>query len=151
MNTSSRDASLLTMVVLLSACAASVNDPVAPSAVMLGEWTYVSPHVVRDTPDWNAGLRVQVVIDSLDGMHFSGHVMLWFAGDVGTPPAAFGPVSGMVDGSNGVTLAIARTHAQPVVVMGEVAEGVLMVHDCYAGTESGPFAAGSVFLRGKAG
>ena len=45
MNTRSRHESLLPLVVLLSACRASVADPVLPSAVMLGEWSYSSAHI----------------------------------------------------------------------------------------------------------
>ena len=99
MNTSSRYASLLPLVVFLSACA-SVSDAVTPSAVMLGEWSYASAHVVAAAPDLNTGLRVQISIDSLDGMRFWGRVTLWFVGDVGITPSAFGRVSGTVDGSS---------------------------------------------------
>jgi len=149
MNTSSRYESLLPLVVFLGACAASINDPVAPSLVMLGEWSYVSPHVASAAPTLNAGLRVQIGIDSLDGMHFSGHVTLWFAGDVGIPPTAFGRVSGTVDGGNGVTLVIPRANEHALMIMGELAGDVLTVVECHAGTEPGPFAARTAFRRLK--
>ena len=150
MNTRSRYESLLPLVVLLSACRASVTDPVPPSAVMLGEWSYSSAQVVREPPDLNTGLRVQIGIDSLDGMRFWGRVTLWFAGDVGIPPAAFGRVSGTVDGGNGVTLVIPRANERSLMVMGALAADVLTVLECYAGTEPGPFAARTAFIRLKA-
>jgi len=152
MDTSSRFASLLPLLVFLSACA-SVNDPVAPSAVMLGEWSYATHHVAGAEPSLNAGLHVQIAIDSLEGMRFWGRVTLWFAGDVGIPPTAFGRVSGTVDGGNGVTLVIPRqpTNARPLMVRGDLAGDVLTVLECHAGTEPGPFVARTAFLRIKAG
>lgn len=149
MHNSSRYASSLPLVILLTACAGSVIDPVVPSAVMLGEWSYASRSVAGGGLTLNAGFRVQIDIDSLDGMHFWGRVTLWFAGDVGIPPTAFGRVSGTLDGRNGVTLVIPRepTNGRPLMVMGEVADDVLTIRDCRAGTERGPFAAGSAFRR----
>ena len=119
---------------------------------MLGEWSYVGPHVIRETPDLNAGLRVQIAIDLLEGMRFWGRVTLWFARDVGIPPAAFGRVSGTVDGGNGVTLVIPRepTNARPLMVRGDLAGDVLTILECHAGTEPGPFVARTPFLRIKA-
>jgi len=153
MNLISGYASLPSLVILFSSCAASVTDAVAPSAVMLGEWSYTSPQVVGAAPDLNAGLHVQIAIDSLEGMRFWGRVTLWFAGDVGIPPTAFGRVSGTVDGSNGVTLVIPRqpTNARPLMVTGDLAGDVLTVLECHAGTEPGPFVARTAFLRIKAG
>ena len=143
----------LPMVVLYSACTTPVAAPPSAAAVMLGEWSYASPQALRESPVLNTGLHVQIRIDSLDGMRFSGHVTEWFAGDVGISPTAFGRVSGTVDGSNGVAMVIPRepTTSRPVTVMGEVADDVLTVRDCHAGTEPGPFAAGSAFRRLQSG
>jgi len=116
---------------------------------MLGEWSYSSPHALRESPALNTGLRVQIRIDSLDGMRFSGHVTVWFAGDVGIPPSAFGRLAGRIDEHNGVTLEIPR-HApgqSAVTVVGELAGDVLTVHDCYSGVDAGPFASGTTFVR----
>ena len=149
MHSISRYASLLSVVILFSSCSASVTDAAAPSMAMLGEWSYASPRAPRESPTLNTGLRVQIRIDSLDGMRFSGHVTLWFAGDVGVSPTAFGRVSGTVDASNGVTLVIPRepSNGRPLMVTGEVAGDMLTVRACHAGTEPGPFAAGSAFRR----
>jgi len=120
---------------------------------MLGDWSYTSPQVVGAAPDLNAGLRVQIAIDSLEGMRFWGRVTLWFAGDVGIPPTAFGQASGTVDGGNGVTLVIPRqpTNARPLMVTGDLAGDVFTILECHAGTEPGPFVARTAFLRIKAG
>jgi len=116
---------------------------------MLGEWSYASAHVVAAAPDLNTGLRVQISIDSLDGMRFWGRVTLWFVGDVGITPSAFGRVSGTVDGSTGVTLLISRADERSLMVMAELTADVLTVHECLVGAEPGPFAAGTTFLRLK--
>jgi hypothetical protein len=149
MHNSSRYASLLPLVVFLSACAASVIGPVAPSAVMFGEWSYATPRVATEELTLNAGLRVQIDIDSLDGMRFWGHVTLWFAGDVGISPSAFGRIAGRIDEHNGVTLEIPRASPSQLAVMvvGELAGDVLTVHDCYSGADAGPFASGATFER----
>jgi hypothetical protein len=149
MNSISRYASLLLLVIVFSSCATSVSEPAAPSAVMLGDWSYSSPHVVRSGPDLNAGVRVQIGIDSLADKRFWGQVTLWFAGDVGISPAAFGRVSGSVDDGNGVTLVIPRANEPSLMVLGDVATDVLTVRECHAGTEPGPFAAGAAFVRLK--
>jgi hypothetical protein len=96
---------------------------------------------------------VEVAVDSLDGIRFWGRVTLWFAGDVGVPPTAFGRVFGTIDESNGVTLVIPRepTDAHPLMVLGQLAGDVLTVIECHAGTETGPFAAHTAFLRLKTG
>jgi len=114
---------------------------------MLGEWSYSSAHVVREPPDLNTGLRVQIGIDSLDGMRFWGRGTLWFAGDVGVEPTDFGRVSGTVDGGNGVTLVIPRANERSLMVMGALAADVLTVLECHVGAEPGPFSAGMAFLR----
>ena len=149
MHNSSRYESLLPLVVFLSACAASVTGPVVPAAVMLGEWSYVSPHVAGAAPELNAGLRAQIGIDSLDGMRFGGRVTLWFAGDVGISPSGFGRIAGRIDEHNGVTLEIPRSSPSQLAVMvvGELAGDVLTVHDCYSGADAGPFASGTTFER----
>jgi hypothetical protein len=152
MHNSSRNASLLLLVTLVSSCAASVTDASAPSAVMLGEWSYASPHSMSDPPVLNTGLHVSVMVDSVKGMRFWGHVTLWFAGDVGTSPSAFGRVWGQIDDGSGVMLEIPR--ASPgqaaVSVVGELAGDVLMVHGCSSGADAGPFAVGSTFERAAA-
>lgn len=143
----------LPLVVLYGGCTTPVVAPASPAAVMLGEWSYSSPQALRASPALNTGLRVQIRIDSLDGMRFSGHVTLWFAGDVGIASSAFGPVSGTVDDTNGVTMVIPRepTVSRPLLVMGEVTDDVLTVRDCSVGTEPGPFAPGSAFRRLQSG
>jgi len=145
--------SFLPLVVLYSACTSPVVAPTSAAAVMLGEWSYSSPQALRESPALNAGLRVQIGIDSLDGTRFFGHVTQWFAGDVGISPAEFGRVAGSIDENNGVILAIPRapSNGQPLKVMGKLAGDVLTVVECYAGTEPGPFAASTAFLRLRTG
>lgn len=89
-----RFTSLIAVVVSLSACTSPVTSPDAPAAVMLGEWSYAAPNRSAESPTLNTGLHVVVTIDSVEGMRFWGHVTLWFAGDVGIAPSAFGRVWG---------------------------------------------------------
>jgi hypothetical protein len=149
MNSISRYASPLSLVILFSSCAASVTAPDSPAAVMLGEWSYAAPNRIVDPPVLNTGLHVSVMVDSVDGMRFWGHVTLWFAGDVGTSPNAFGRVRGRIDDDNGVTLEIPRQSPgqAPVMVMAELAGDVLTVHGCSSGADAGPFAVGTTFER----
>jgi hypothetical protein len=149
MNSISRYASLLSLVILVSSCAASVTDAIAPSAVMLGEWSYAAPNRIVDPPVLNTGLHVSVRVDSVEGMRFWGRVTLWIAGDVGISPSAFGRIAGRIDEHNGVTLEIPRASPSQVAVMvvGELAGDVLTVHDCYSGADAGPFASGTTFVR----
>jgi hypothetical protein len=116
---------------------------------MLGEWSYTAPHRVSDPPVLNTGLHVSVMVDSVEGMRFWGHVTLWFAGDVGISPDAFGRVSGRVDGHDGVILEIPRESPAQVAVrvVGELAGDVLTVDGCSSGADPGPFAIGSTFKR----
>jgi hypothetical protein len=145
-----RFTSFLPLVVLFgSACGPGVTSPDSPAAVMLGEWSYAAPHTISDAPVLNAGLRVSVMVDSVKGMRFWGHVTLWFAGDVGTSLSTFGRVWGQIDDGSGVMLEIPRQSPVQVAVMvvGELAGDVLTVHDCYSGADSGPFASGTAFER----
>jgi hypothetical protein len=144
-----RFTSLIAVVVFLSACTSPIAAPNSPAAVMLGEWSYAAPNRTGESPTLNTGLHVVVTIDSLEGMRFWGRVTLWFSGDVGISPSAFGRVSGRIDEHNSVTLEIPR---QPpgqaaVMVAGELAGDVLTVHDCYSGGDAGPFASGTTFQR----
>jgi hypothetical protein len=149
MDSISRYASLLPLVVLLSECRASITDPVPPSAVMLGEWSYRAPNRIAEPPSLKTGLHVLVMVDSVEDLRFWGRVTLWFAGDVGISPSAFGRVTGRIDEHNGVTLEIPRQlPAQvAVTVMAELVGDVLTVHDCYSGADAGPFASGTTFER----
>jgi hypothetical protein len=129
------------------------HDPAAlsPAATMLGEWSYAASQIA-EPPTLNSGLHVGVVIDSIDGARFWGRVAHWFAGDVGISPSAFGRLSGSIDDVNEVTLVIPReTPGDRVIVMGALAGDVLTVRDCHMGSEPGPFADGSAFMRLKSG
>ena len=141
--------SLLAIVVLFSACTTSIVAPAAPAAVMLGEWSYAAPHRISDPPVLSAGLRVGVMVDSVEGMRFWGHVTLWFAGDVGTSLSTFGRVWGQIDDGSGVMLEIPRVSPgqAAVRVVGELAGDVLTVHGCSSGGAAGPFAIGTTFER----
>jgi len=116
---------------------------------MLGEWSYAAPNRIVDPPALNTGLHVSVMVDSVKGMRFWGHVTLWFEGDVGTSPSAFGRVSGIVAGQDGVRLEIPRAAVAQVAVsvLGSLAGDVLTIHGCSSGAESGPFAIGRTFER----
>src|SRR5258705_13229361 len=144
-----RFTSFLSVVVLCGACGTVVTSPDSPAAVMLGEWSYAAPNRISDPPILNTGLHVSVMVDSVKGMRFWGHVTLWFAGDVGISPEVFGRVSGTVDGQDGVMLEIPRaSHAQAAVsVEGNLAGDVLTIHRCSSGADAGPFAIGSTFER----
>lgn len=144
--------SVLALVVLCGACSSSVVAPVSPAAVMLGEWTYAVPHQTP-APTLNAGFRVEIAIDSLEGMRFWGRVTLWFAGDVGIAPSTFGRISGRIDEANAVRLVIPRAPAEdhPLTVWGELAADVLTIVGCQVGTAPGPFVANSAFVRLQSG
>lgn len=149
MDQTTRFTSLIAVVVFLSACTSSLTSPDSLGAVMLGEWSYAAPNRIVDPPVLNTGLHVSVMVDSVEGTRFWGHVTLWFAGDVGTSPSAFGRVWGQIDDGNGVMLEIPRTlpGQDAVRVVGEVAGDVLTVHGCSSGAAAGPFAIGSAFER----
>lgn len=140
---------LCALVVFLCACNHTPVTPVSPAAIMLGEWSYHAPSQRPDTPTLNAGVRVSVVIDSLDATRFWGRVTLWFAGDVGVAPSTFGRVSGSIADRSGVTIRIPREPADdhPLMIIGEVSGDVLTVLDCRAGADTGPFAPQSLFIR----
>jgi hypothetical protein len=97
----------------------------------------------------NTGVHVLISIDSVEATCFWGRVTLWFSGDVGISPSAFGRVAGRIDEHNGVTLEIPRRSPGQVTVtvMAELVGDVLTVHDCYSGVDSGPFAIGTTFER----
>jgi hypothetical protein len=149
MNSISRYASLLSLVILFSSCSTSVAAPDSPAAAMLGEWSYAAPNRISDPPVLNTGLHVSVRVDSVEGMRFWGHVTLWFAGDVGTSLTSFGRVWGHIDAGNGVMLEIPRTSPgqAAVRVVGELAGDVLTVRGCSSGAAAGPFAIGTTFER----
>lgn len=138
--------------VVLGACA---EGPTAlalaeSSGLILGEWRYASALVVRETPSLNTGLRVTIVIDSLDVIQFRGRVTFWFAGDIGFPPDAFGPVTGSLDEDGAVTMWIpfATPGAPAITIVGTVAGDVLTVRESWlGGADPGPFPSGGCFER----
>jgi len=137
------------IVALLGACS---EDPTAlplGGLDILGEWNYASAPRCAEPPCLNAGLHVTIVIESLDAMQFRGHVAWWFSGDVGTPPAAFGPVTGTVDSDGAVTMRIPFTAlaASPITLTGTVTGDVLTVHESLRGPDPGPFLRGESFER----
>ena len=144
-----RFTSLLPVVVLCIACGTTVTSPDSSAAVMLGEWSYAAPNRISDPPVLNTGLHVSVMVDSVEGMRFWGHVTIWFAGDVGTSLTSFGRVWGHIDAGNGVMLEIPRTSPgqAAVRVVGELAGDVFTVHGCSTGAAAGPFAIGTMFER----
>ena len=99
-------------------------DPLGPT---LGEWNYASALKVPEAPSLNTGLRVTIVIHSLDTGQFRGRVAFWFAGDVGVPPSAFGPVTGSLDQDSAVTMRIPfnAPDAPAITIVGTVAGDVL--------------------------
>lgn len=149
MDQTTRFTSLIAPVVFLSACTSSLTSPDSPAAVMLGEWSYAAPNRISDPPVLNTGLHVSVMVDSVEGMRFWGHVTLWVAGDVGTSLTSFGRVWGQIDDGSGVMLEIPRTSAgqAAVRVVGELAGDVLTVHGCSSGAAGGPFTIGTTFER----
>jgi hypothetical protein len=144
-----RFTSLLPVVVLCGACGTAVTSPDSPAAVMLGEWSYAAPNRISDPPILNTGLHVSVMVDSVEGMRFWGHVTLWVAGDVGASLTSFGRVWGQIDDGSGVMLEIPRTSPgqAAVRVVGELAGDVLTIHDCYSGADAGPLTIGATFER----
>lgn len=135
------------VALLLTGCGAPTALP--PAAAMLGAWSYNSAPVSPDRPSLNAGIHVSLAVDSVEGKEFSGRVTLWFAGDVGIAPDAFGPLSGSVDGAGGVTLLIRWAAAgQPTLrITGVLADDMLTVHESWFGTAPGPFPPGEYFRR----
>jgi hypothetical protein len=135
---------------LLGACS---RGPTAPPprdlGVILGEWSYARVPPVPEAPSLNVALRVTIVIDSLDAMQFRGRVGLWFAGDVGARPDAFGPVTGSLDDAGGVTIRIPLTApgASAISIVGTVVGDVLTVRESLLGAEPGPFPSGGWFER----
>jgi hypothetical protein len=139
------------VAVVLGACAAGPTalPPPDSSGVILGEWSYASAPVVRDTPSLNTGLRVTIAIDSLDTIRFRGRVTFWFEGDVGFPRDAFGPVTGTLDQDGAVTMRIpfAAPGAPAITIVGTVAGDVLTVSESRLGANPGPFPSGGCFER----
>ena len=136
----------LAFVILCSACTTTSLAPDQPAAAMLGDWSYTSPRIMRDAPDLNTGLRVQIRIDSAAGARFWGRVTLWFAGDVGAPLGEFGRVHGQIDEANGVSLEVPRASGT-IVVAGRLEGDVLTVDRCSSDGAAAPFAAGTRFER----
>ena len=114
-------------------------------AALLGRWEYVA----RRPPTRGAGLLVTLELDSAAGMDFSGRVARWFAGDMGVSPAAFGPVSGRIDGATvTITIPFASAAVARVDVQARlVAADTLQIASSRRGNGPGPFAAGSRFAR----
>ena len=147
-----RFTSLLAVVLLCGACGTALTSPDAPAAVMHGEWSYAAPNRISDPPILSTGIHVSVMVDSAEGMRFWGRVTLWFAGDVGTSPSAFGRVWGQIDDGSGVMLEIPRASPGQAAVrmVGELAGDVLTIHGCSSGAAAGPFAIGTTFERSAA-
>ena len=140
---------LLATALVVSACA-EATSPRGPSSPILGEWTYASRGAVNEVPTLNTGLHVTIVIDHVDGTALRGRVAWWFAGDVGLPPAAFGPVTGTIDDAGVVSLHIPRTAvgAAPITIAGTVDGPVLTIRESRLGEAvPGPFPSGGCFER----
>jgi hypothetical protein len=135
------------VALLLAGCGAPTALP--PAASMLGAWSYDSAPLSGDTPSLNAGLHVDIDVESVAGMQFAGRVTRWFAGDVGIAPDAFGPLTGSVDGAGGVTLRIAwAAPAVPaLMITGVLAGDVVTVRESTLGDGPGPFSSGDRFRR----
>jgi Tol biopolymer transport system component len=118
--------------------------------VILGEWSYASVLPPPEPPSLNTGLRVTIVINHIDGTALHGRVALWFAGDVGLPPTAFGPVTGTIDDAGMVSLHIPRTavDAAPITIAGTVDGRHLTIRESRLGEAvPGPFPSGGCFER----
>ena len=139
--------------VVLGACAEGPTalPPPRSLGVILGEWSYASAPVVRDPPSLKTGLRVAIVIDARDAMRFLGRVTFWFAGDVGFPPDAFGPVTGTLDEDGTVTMWILFTTpgAAAITIVGTVAGDLLTIRESWLEANPGPFPAGGCFERSR--
>jgi len=148
-----REAFFPLAVVVLGACAEGPTALPPPDSlgVILGEWSYASAPVVREAPSLNTGFRVTIVIEALDTMRFLGRVSFWFAGDVGFPPDAFGPVTGSLDEDGAVTMRIpfATPGAPAITIVGTVAGDVLTIRESWLEANPGPFPAGGCFERSR--
>lgn len=122
---------------------------------MLGLWEYAGARPAGGEPSLSQGFRVALEIDSAVADRFRGRVTLWFAGDVGIPRQAFGPVEGTVRADGEVTLVIpyAKASVEPVTIAGRLTGGgdTLAIGASRRGAEPGPFAAaaGSRFVRNR--
>ncbi|MEX2157047.1 MAG: hypothetical protein WD773_09430 [Gemmatimonadales bacterium] len=133
---------------LLGACSQGPTAlPRRDLGVILGEWRYASVPMVREAPSLNTGLRVTIIIDSLDAMQVRGRVGLWFAGDVGVRPDAFGPVTGSLHEAGAVTIRIPFTApgSSGITIVGTVNGDVLTISESLVGAEPGPFPSGGCF------
>lgn len=142
---------LLATALVVSACA-EATSPRSPARAILGQWTYASRVAVTEAPTLNTGLRVTLVIDHVDGTALRGRVALWFAGDVGLPPTAFGPVTGTIDDAGMVFLHIPRTAAgaAPITIVGTVNGRLLTIRESWLGEAvPGPFPSGGCFERSQ--
>jgi len=147
---SRREGLLSFAAAVLGACAEGpIAAPPVDSFGIIGEWRYASVPPIREEPSLNTGLRVTIVIESLDGTQFRGRVGLWFAGDVGARPDAFGPVTGSLDGAGGVMIWIPLTApgASAITIVGTVVGDVLTVAESRLGADPGPFPSGGCFER----
>lgn len=149
----SREMLLPLAAVVLSACAEGPTALPPPDSlgVILGEWSYASVLEVREAPSLNTGLRVTIVIDTLDTMQFRGRVAFWFAGDVGVSLDVFGSVTGSLDEGGAVTMRIpfSAPDAPAITLVGTVAGDVLTVRESLLGTDPGPFPSGGCFERSR--
>ena len=120
---------------------------------MVGGWRYAQPTPTSGSPSLSAGFRVEIDIDSIAGMRFSGRVVFWFAGDVGVPLEAFGGVTGHIDEALRVSLEIPLTDPSVPAsrLGGELSGDRLVVQGSWCGDEAGPFPAGSAFVRAAQG
>lgn len=137
------------MALLFTGCGTPTALP--PAAVMLGAWSYAGESVVADPHSLNAGLHVDIAIESADGGEFAGRVTRWLDGDVGVTPDAFRPLTGSVDGAGGVTLNIAWTApgAPALTIVGALHGDALTVCESWAGAGPGPFPSGGSFHRSR--
>jgi hypothetical protein len=147
---------------LLAACHAGPAPPargttrffVPPAASLLGRWEYVPPArlAAPSRPTLGIGLQVMLELDSAAGGTAYGRVGRWFAGDVGIPGSAFGPVTAELGDSGRVTITIPHAHATvaPLTVV-TTRRGIdtLDIVDARQGNDAGPITAGpgAIFLR----
>jgi hypothetical protein len=121
---------------------------------MLGRWEYRAPKPAvqrTERPALGAGLIVELEIDSVIGEKFSGRVVTWFAGDMGTAATMFDRVIGEVGDSGAVriTIPFARENTAPIFVAGVRRGDTITITSAFRREEPGPFATtqGSAFVR----
>ena len=126
---------------------------------MLGRWEYRAPPAPRppqpsrppERPALGAGLIVELDIDSVAGEKFSGRVVTWFAGDMGTAATMFDRVIGEMgdSGTVRITIPFARESAAPIFVAGVRRADTIAITSAFRREEPGPFATthGSAFVK----